>query len=129
MDVVLIVLGVVFLILGVIGCIAPIIPGPPVAFLSLIALIFHSSADVVPETNMLVWLGFLVIAATVLDYFLPIWGTKKFGGTDAGKTWQYYRFNPRFYIPCHGAVDHLGRSFCWGNRWRTSIWSRSEHSH
>jgi uncharacterized protein len=107
MDVVLIVLGIVFLILGVIGCVAPIIPGPPIAFLSLIALIFHSSIDVVPETQMLIWLGFLVIAVTVLDYFLPIWGTKKFGGTDAGKRGSIVGLILGFIFPILGPLTIL----------------------
>lgn len=85
MDVVLIILGIVFLLLGAIGCIAPIIPGPPIAYLSVLGLLLHSTIAEEIKTKFLVLAGVLVIAVTVIDYFLPIWGTKKFGGTDAGK--------------------------------------------
>lgn len=33
---------------------------------------------------MLIWTAVAVIVVTVIDYILPIWGTKKFGGTKAG---------------------------------------------
>ena len=36
--VVLIVVGAIVLILGVIGCVLPVIPGPPLAYLSLILI-------------------------------------------------------------------------------------------
>ncbi|MCO4818428.1 MAG: DUF456 domain-containing protein [Bacteroidetes bacterium] len=107
MDVVLIILGIVFLLLGVVGCIAPIIPGPPIAFLSLLGLLFHSSEDVIPETSMLIWLGVIVIAVTVLDYFLPIWGTKKFGGTDAGKRGSIIGLILAFIFPILGPLTIL----------------------
>lgn len=107
MDVVLIILGIIFLLLGVIGCIAPIIPGPPIAYLSLLALLFHSSIDTIPETKFLILSGFLVIAVTVLDYFLPIWGTKKFGGTNAGKRGSIIGLILAFVFPVFGPLTIL----------------------
>lgn len=97
----------VFLILGAIGCIAPIIPGPPIAFLSLLGLLFHSSPDAIPSTNVLLWAGFLVIVVTVIDYFLPIWGTKKFGGTDAGKRGSIIGLIVAFIFPVLGPLTIL----------------------
>ena len=107
MDTVLVILGIIFLLLGVVGCIAPIIPGPPIGYLSLLALLFHSSADVVPETKFLVLTGLVVIGVTVLDYFLPIWGTKKFGGTDAGKRGSIIGLILSFIFPVFGPLTIL----------------------
>ncbi len=107
MDVVIIILGIVFLLLGVVGCLAPIIPGPPIAFLALLGLLFHSTEASVPETKLLLLSGFLVIAVTVIDYFLPIWGTKKFGGTDAGKRGSIVGLILAFIFPILGPLTIL----------------------
>ena len=107
MDIVLIILGIVFLLLGVIGCFAPIIPGPPIAYLSLLVLIFHSSEAVHPSTSMLLWCALIVIGITVIDYFLPIWGTKKFGGTNAGKRGSIVGLILAFLFPILGPLTIL----------------------
>ena len=84
MDVVLICCGWMLLALGLIGCFVPLIPGPPVAFCSLlVALVVgdHSS----PTMNCLVIAGVVTAVVTVLDYVVPAWGAAKFhcscGGT------------------------------------------------
>ena len=84
MDIVLIVLGVITLIGGIIGCVAPFPPGPPLAYCSLILLQF-TKFHPFSITFLVVW-AIVVLFVTVLDYYVPIWGTKKFGGTKSG-TW------------------------------------------
>ena len=83
MDIALIVIGAILLIVGFIGCIAPILPGPPMAYFSLILLQltrFHPFSS----TFLVVWAAVIIIVS-VLDYYVPIWGTKKFGGTKGGQ--------------------------------------------
>ena len=84
MDIVLIVLGIISLIGGIIGCIAPFPPGPPLAYCSLILLQcthFHPFSF----TFLIVW-AIVILLVTLLDYYVPVWGTKRFGGTKCG-TW------------------------------------------
>ena len=107
MDVVLIILGIVFLILGAVGCIAPIIPGPPIAYLSVLGLLLHSTIADQIQTKFLLLAAVLVIAVTVIDYFLPIWGTKKFGGTDAGKRGSIVGLILAFIFPVMGPLTIL----------------------
>jgi uncharacterized protein YqgC (DUF456 family) len=84
MDVLLLILGFILILIGLIGCIIPIIPGPPISYAGL--LMMHLTKAVHYEQKfLLLWAG-LVIGVTILDYFTPIWGTKKFGGTKRG-TW------------------------------------------
>lgn len=84
MDVVLYLLGLVLILVGVAGCIVPGIPGPPISFFGILMLNW-TSAD--PITSDFLWLwGSLAVAVTVLDYIVPIWGTKKYGGSKYG-TW------------------------------------------
>lgn len=84
MDYVLVVLGFVCLILGLVGCIAPILPGPPIAFLGLLLLHWTRFGQFTP--NALWIFGILTILVSVIDYFIPLWGTRKWGGSGAGVT-------------------------------------------
>ena len=82
MDYLLLALAVVLLVFGLIGCILPIIPGPPLSFLGL--LIIHYTDFANYTTNFLLITAIVAVLVTTLDYLVPIWGTKKFGGTKAG---------------------------------------------
>jgi len=82
MDYLLLALAVVLIIFGLIGCILPIIPGPPLSFLGILALHYTKFASY--TTNFLIIAASIAILVTVLDYIVPIWGTKKFGGSKAG---------------------------------------------
>ena len=81
MDIVLIVIGAVLLIGGIIGCVAPFPPGPPLAYCSLILLQFTRFAL---EPRVLIICGIIVIIVTILDYYVSVQGPKKFGGTKGG---------------------------------------------
>ncbi len=82
MDILLIVLGVILLIAGLVGCVLPVIPGPPLAWLALLLLQF---TDRIPKDWNMVWMTLAVaVAVQVLDYIVPAMGTKKFGGTKYG---------------------------------------------
>ena len=82
MDIILIIIGFVFLVVGIIGCILPGIPGPPLAYVSLI---FHEFTSAEPfDSNFMMYWAAIVVVVTLLDYFVPIWGTKQFGGTKYG---------------------------------------------
>jgi len=82
MDYLLLAVAVVLIIFGLIGCVLPIIPGPPLSFLGILALHYTKFASY--STNFLVIAASIAIFVTILDYMVPIWGTKKFGGTKAG---------------------------------------------
>ena len=81
-DIVLIILGIILIIAGIVGCILPVIPGPPLSFLGLLLLHFTSAVNI--STFTLILMGALATAATVMDYVVPIWGTKKAGGSKWG---------------------------------------------
>ena len=82
MDYLLIALAVLALIIGLIGDIIPGIPGTPVSYLAL--LLVQWTDKVQYSSQFLVITGLLCVLITVLDYVVPVWGTKKFGGTKAG---------------------------------------------
>jgi len=82
MDLLLVVLGLILCIVGIIGSVLPILPGPPISWLGL--LVLHLT-NAVPMSYLFLAIT-LVIAITIfiLDYFIPAVGTKRFGGSRAG---------------------------------------------
>ncbi len=82
MDIFWVILGGILMVVGIAGCIVPIIPGPPISFVALLLLQLTEKA---PFTEKFLWTwGLITVAVTVLDYVIPIYGTKKFGGTKRG---------------------------------------------
>ena len=82
MDIFLTILGLLFMIIGLIGSFLPVLPGPPLSWVGLLLLYLTNAIP-----NDWVFLGItLVIALLVfaLDYIIPAIGAKKFGGTRAG---------------------------------------------
>lgn len=82
LDIVLIVIGAVFIIIGLIGCIVPVLPGVPLNYIGIVLLQFTSFADF--SIQFLIGWGIVVIIVQLLDYFIPVWGTKKLGGGKKG---------------------------------------------
>lgn len=82
MDIFLIILGAVCLLLGFIGCIAPIIPGVPLSYLGL--LLLHWTDKVQFSWQFLTIWAVVTVVIQILDYVIPAWGTKKFGGSKWG---------------------------------------------
>jgi len=83
LEALLLILGLIAVIVGALGSFLPVVPGPPLSYLGL--WLMHFSAS---ENRMSVWaiiiFTILVLAVTVLDYLIPAWGTKRFGGTKWG---------------------------------------------
>lgn len=82
MEIALFILGLALIISGIIGSFLPVLPGPPLAWLGLLMLYF------VPEIPYDYWLLgislFFAAGIMILDFLIPIYGTKKYGGTKYG---------------------------------------------
>lgn len=82
MDYVLIAFGILFIISGILGGVLPVLPGPPLSYVGLILL--HLTERYQFSTKFLVTWGIITVVVYLLDYFIPVWGTKKFGGSKRG---------------------------------------------
>ena len=82
MDMFWLVLGIILLLAGLAGCFVPLLPGPPLAYMAL--LVLQLRAEPPFSLNFLLLWAVLVALVTLLDYVIPVYGTKKFGGTQAG---------------------------------------------
>ena len=82
-TVVLIILGFIAVLAGLIGCILPIVPGPPLGFLGLVLLDWAKGWEPFSGTFLFV-MGVLTVLAVLLDYLVPAAGAKKSGATRLG---------------------------------------------
>lgn len=82
MDTLLIILAFILIIIGILGSILPVLPGVPVSYVGI--LLLHFTEKVQFTTQFLIFWLVMVVLVQVLDYLVPIWGTKKFGGTKRG---------------------------------------------
>lgn len=82
MDTILLLLGALALVIGLIGCVAPVIPGPPIGYAGIILLQCTEKHPF--STAFMIVMALAVVAVTVLDYIIPALGTKKFGGSKYG---------------------------------------------
>ena len=83
MDTLLSILAIIFGVVGCIGCIVPVLPGVALAYAGYVCLYFCSYAEI--SVAWLVVFGVLTAIVSVLDYLLPSYMTKKFGGSKAGE--------------------------------------------
>lgn len=82
MDIFFTIIGFAFILLGLVGSILPILPGPP---LSWIGLLFLFMTDAVPnDTSFLIITLIVALLIFALDYIIPAIGTKRFGGSRSG---------------------------------------------
>jgi uncharacterized protein YqgC (DUF456 family) len=82
MDILLLLIGFLMVAVGVAGSFLPVIPGPLCGWLGL--LIIHLTGVVPMDWYFLGITLSVAVLVFILDYFIPIWGTKRFGGTKAG---------------------------------------------
>jgi len=82
MDILLLVIAFIFMLIGIIGCIVPGLPGTPIAYIGLWIAQITERVDFSWQF-LLVW-GIVTVVISVLDYIVPAWGTKRYGGTKWG---------------------------------------------
>ncbi|HER09785.1 MAG TPA: DUF456 domain-containing protein [Bacteroides sp.] len=86
MDITLAILGMLLVLVGFTGSILPVIPGPPISWAGYLLLKWTRYVETQADSyNTSLWiLLFFVILVTILDYVVPVIGTKKFGGSRRG---------------------------------------------
>ena len=82
MDIILIISGILCMIAGLAGCFLPILPGPPIAYAGLLLLHFTDKVQYT-TTELLIWL-LIVVIVQILDYFIPMLGSKYSGASRWG---------------------------------------------
>lgn len=83
MEWVLISIAIICFVLALIGSIVPALPGPPLAYVGM--LLAHFSGFVHFSTYTLIAFALATVVIVILEFVVPAWGTKKFGGSKAGQ--------------------------------------------
>ena len=78
MEFIIILLGFLLLLVGLVGSIVPALPGPPFSYLAILILSLFTSYQFA-DNFLMMWAG-IVIVVMALDYWLQVYGVKKFGG-------------------------------------------------
>ena len=82
MDMLSTFIGGMLMLIGIIGCLLPLLPGPPISYVGLLLLQLRS--DPTYTSEFMWWWAAIVLLLFILDYLIPIYGTKRFGGTKYG---------------------------------------------
>jgi hypothetical protein len=79
-----IIIGALFILLGLAGCVLPVLPGPPLSFvgLLLLALINHFLPPLTP--TLIIVMAIITLAVTVAEYILPLVSAKRYGASKWG---------------------------------------------
>ena len=82
MDIFLLILSFLVVMVGIIGSIIPVLPGPLSSWLGL--FIFSNISSVSVDSNILVFCLIIALIIFILDYIFPIYMSKKFGASRFG---------------------------------------------
>jgi uncharacterized protein YqgC (DUF456 family) len=83
-EIIVIIIGAILILLGLAGCILPVLPGPPLSFIGLllVALINHFSPPLTP--TLMIMMAIITLAVTVAEYILPLISAKRYGASKWG---------------------------------------------
>ena len=84
MDTTLGVIAIICGIIGLLGAVLPVLPGTVISYVGMLCVSFSSYSEL--STSALVAWGIVAVVVIVMDYVLPGYFSKKFGGTKAGVT-------------------------------------------
>lgn len=134
MTTVLIVLWSIFAIVGVAGSVLPVLPWPVLVYISLILLQLTEHS---PFTwTFLIIFGIINILVMLLDYVVPIWGTKKFWWTKRWTRWSTVGLVvavvilPILWITIwpFGLLWLIWWPFLWAYLWEKLWWKEHKHA-
>ena len=84
MDTTLGVIAIICGIIGLLGAVLPVLPGTVISYIGMLCVSFSSYSEL--STLTLATWGIVAVVVIVMDYVLPGYFSKKFGGTKAGIT-------------------------------------------
>lgn len=82
MDIFIIICSGLLMLIGLIGCFIPILPGPPINYAGLLLLQLLDPAPFSIKF-MGIW-AVVTIVVFLLDYLVPLYGAKRYGGSKWG---------------------------------------------
>lgn len=84
MDTFLAIIALVLALVGVAGCILPVLPGTPICYVGMLVMACTEYSTL--SKPILVTFLIVTILVSVADYLLPAWLSRRFGGSKRGAT-------------------------------------------
>ena len=81
-EIIIAIIATMISLIGIAGCILPVLPGPLISYGSLLLVKFSTNAQIANQT--LIIFGIITAIVTVADTVLPIYMPKKFGSSTLG---------------------------------------------
>jgi len=82
MDLFLLILSFLIMIVGIVGSVIPVLPGPLSSWLGL--FMFSNISTVKVDSKILIITLIIALIIFILDYIIPIYTSKKFGASKFG---------------------------------------------
>jgi uncharacterized protein YqgC (DUF456 family) len=77
-------IGSILIILSLIGCFVPALPGPPLSFIALLLLAIVQGFAAPLTSKIILIMLLATIVVSILDYMVPAAGAKKYGASKWG---------------------------------------------
>ncbi len=82
LTIIFIILGFILAVVGIVGCIVPGLPGPPLNYIAVVLL--DIAKPELYTSKFLLWFGLVVVIVYFLDYILPVLGAKIYNASKYG---------------------------------------------
>jgi len=82
LDAILISIAAICMTVGIVGCLIPVLPGPPISYGGIVLL--HLTSRFSFSLQVLLLYAVMTIVVTILDYILPAYTTKRSKGSKFG---------------------------------------------
>ncbi|MDR8394325.1 DUF456 domain-containing protein [Aliifodinibius sp. S!AR15-10] len=113
MELIWITLGILCILAGFFGSFLPVIPGPPISYVGLLLLQLTTPIPFSLQF-LLIWAA-IVGGIMILDNVIPVYGTKKFGGSAFGIAGSAIGMVVGlFFCPCRSCSRPCHRGLYWG---------------
>ena len=84
LEIIAIIVGSILVLLGIAGCVLPILPGPVLIFLGLLLLALLKNFFSPLTPTVMIVMAILTVVVTIGDYMIPLWGAKRYGASKWG---------------------------------------------
>lgn len=102
MDIVLLIIALILLIVGIVGSVLPFLPGVPVSWVGL--LLFYLTSAVPMDYTILGITLVVTILIYAMQYIIPAYGTKYFGGSKYGMWGATIGLVVGIFLPIPGGI-------------------------
>ena len=104
LEIIIIIIGFVLILLGLIGSVFPVLPGPPLSFLGLLLLAFIRGFSPPLTTILILIMAFITLVISLVDHFLPMYGAKRYGASKWGIWGSVIGMAVGFFYPPFGVL-------------------------